>query len=40
MSEFSFDSEQRKHQEIWRKTNISTSERGFQNKRDYEHIKS
>jgi len=38
MSEFSFDLEQRKHQEIWRKTNISTSERGFQNKRDYEHI--
>lgn len=38
MGKFSFDLEQRKHQEIWRKTNISTSERGFQNKRDYEHI--
>jgi hypothetical protein len=38
MSEFNFDLEQRKHQEIWRKTNISISERGFQNKRDYEHI--
>gem|GEM_PF-2249731 len=27
MSEFNFDLKQRKHQEIWRKTNISTSER-------------
>jgi ribosomal protein S3AE len=33
-----FSHQQRTHQEIWRKTNISTSEKGFQNKKDYEHI--
>ena len=33
-----FSHQRRRHQEIWRKTNISTSEKGFQNKKDYEHI--
>ncbi|MBL7111062.1 MAG: hypothetical protein ISS19_03890 [Bacteroidales bacterium] len=38
MSKDNFILEQRKHQIIWRKTNISTTEKGFQNGKDYEHI--
>ena len=33
-----FSHQQREHLAYWRKTNISTSEKGFQNKKDYEHI--
>ena len=33
-----FSRQQRTYQENWRKTNISTEEKGFQNGKDYEHI--
>ncbi|OAV63899.1 hypothetical protein Barb6XT_03009 [Bacteroidales bacterium Barb6XT] len=38
MAENEFHREQRKNHENWRKTNISTKERSFQNSKSYLHI--